>query len=473
MLKNTWKNASFSVSVLSLIGFLVSVFFLSSIPQPLDVKETLVGHLCFQFFCAIVFVHQFYKYPNKLNFWIGIGASIFASLLYLWMPAFFNDFYRYLWDGKMTLNGINPYLYFPWAVHNSQSLQTLSQVWYWDDMYYRWTHTIYPPVSQMVFAMAAWLKEDSTLALKSIFFIANLGSLFLGYKILKHLKKPLYLLFLLVLNPIFLFETLATAHTEALHVCFFLLTMYLLVLKRPILLGISFASLILIKLFPIVYFPILFLGVLFLTSVKQGLLFTLSTIATIIALYFPFTLGVPSELLFESYKAFNSNWVLSPGLFDFVWRYGFLGTEAGYESTKHVLQSATIGIWVILGLRFIDKSRKQKDTIIHHIFETLFWITMTLMIFSSVVFSWYTLWLLPFVLLTKYKCLVWTWTIMFVFQYLLIFYDGIEHTTYKYLSNGDITSSQIFIWVPILSVLLMPYLKQAYEKGTHILFKSS
>ncbi|MCB9798240.1 DUF2029 domain-containing protein [Candidatus Nomurabacteria bacterium] len=376
------------------------------------------------------------------------------------MPAFFNDFFRYLWDGKMTVNGINPYLYFPFAVHETPELAHLSNVWYWDIMYFRWTHAIYPPVSQIVFAMAALVKQDSTLVLKSLFFLFNCGSIFLGNQLLKQFQKPKTFLLLVALCPLFLFETLASAHTEAIHVFFLLLTLWFVTKNKPVWSGISLGALALVKFFPLVYFPFLFLH--FLSKQKNlrpPLLFSLAFAVTIVVLYYPFTLGVPSELLFESLSAFSQNWVLSPGLFDVIWTHLFNGTAQGYLLAKRTTTVITLLLWTLtffVSARYAKQCHKhlEKNTCL-----ALYAVTLILILFSSVIASWYILWILPFVLLIEKKWPVIIACVAFTLQYLLIYYDGEEHNTYKYLSNGDILGSQLFIWAPILLGLFWAYRK--------------
>ena len=67
-------------------------------------------------------------------------------------PLLSTDMYRYVWDGRVQLAGINPYRYLPVA----PALEFLR-----DDAVYPhinradYAHTIYPPAAQMIFALAA------------------------------------------------------------------------------------------------------------------------------------------------------------------------------------------------------------------------------------------------------------------------------------------------------------------------------
>ena len=52
------------------------------------------------------------KQQNNLPFLIGV--TILFRLVFLFsIPNLSQDFYRFIWDGRMLLEGMNPYLYLP------------------------------------------------------------------------------------------------------------------------------------------------------------------------------------------------------------------------------------------------------------------------------------------------------------------------------------------------------------------------
>lgn len=69
-------------------------------------------------------------------------------------PSLSDDAYRYLWDGRLLLNGVNPYLHIP---------ADSSLVRFHDELFrlqgYPTTHTIYPPGMQVLFAASVALAE--------------------------------------------------------------------------------------------------------------------------------------------------------------------------------------------------------------------------------------------------------------------------------------------------------------------------
>lgn len=108
---------------------------------------------------------------------LWIGAIAFRLTLLLSDPIEEIDLYRYVWDGAVSKAGVNPFRYAPHQVIGSSSTDTLP-----DDLarlvrlrdaspeltaILRRVHfgelpTIYPPVSQVVFAACSWLTPNDS-----------------------------------------------------------------------------------------------------------------------------------------------------------------------------------------------------------------------------------------------------------------------------------------------------------------------
>ncbi|HET9235464.1 MAG TPA: hypothetical protein VFP10_15130, partial [Candidatus Eisenbacteria bacterium] len=78
---------------------------------------------------------------------IWIGAVLFRALLVPATPALSDDVYRYIWDGRVLLDGINPYRYPPQAAELASLRDAL-----WTQINHPELETIYPPLLMLLFA---------------------------------------------------------------------------------------------------------------------------------------------------------------------------------------------------------------------------------------------------------------------------------------------------------------------------------
>ena len=85
--------------------------------------------------------------------WLVLGVAVAMRLLTLAAPPVLSsDVYRYVWDGRVQLPGINPYRYLPVADEPA---------FLRDDAVYphinraAYAHSVYPPAAQVIFALAA------------------------------------------------------------------------------------------------------------------------------------------------------------------------------------------------------------------------------------------------------------------------------------------------------------------------------
>ena len=85
--------------------------------------------------------------------WLVLGAAVAMRLLTLAAPPVLSsDIYRYVWDGRVQLAGINPYRYLPAA---DELAFLRDQAVYPHINRADYAHTVYPPAAQAIFAAAA------------------------------------------------------------------------------------------------------------------------------------------------------------------------------------------------------------------------------------------------------------------------------------------------------------------------------
>ena len=135
-------------------------------------------------------------------------------------PSLSDDAWRYLWDGRLLLNGLSPYGYVP-------ADSALSG--FHDELFalqgYPETNTIYPPVAQLIFASSVAIAEpfgnDPLLGYyvwKLFLIAAEMFALWLLLLLLKRLRLPLYGAALYAWHPLVVVEIAGQGHTDGLWV---------------------------------------------------------------------------------------------------------------------------------------------------------------------------------------------------------------------------------------------------------------
>lgn len=97
-----------------------------------------------------------------------VGAFVLRALLLPLPPGFSRDSWRYLWDARVTLHGVSPYVYSPalWKPLIDNVL--------FPRMRFRISPTIYPPGAQAVFLLSYLLAGSNLYVLKGIFLIFDM-----------------------------------------------------------------------------------------------------------------------------------------------------------------------------------------------------------------------------------------------------------------------------------------------------------
>ena len=177
-------------------------------------------------FTALFLLFLFLNKQN-LNWKLLIGASILFRIIFLFVtPNLSQDFYRFIWDGRMLLNGFNPYLFLPENyLDGSYQLPTQSETLLNGMGELNASHySNYPPLNQLCFVIAALFSKTSVLGSIIVFRIlmlsADLGIIYFGKKLLTNLNLNSKLIFLYLLNPFVIIELFGNLHFEGIMIFF-------------------------------------------------------------------------------------------------------------------------------------------------------------------------------------------------------------------------------------------------------------
>ncbi|WP_338196875.1 mannosyltransferase [Flagellimonas marinaquae] len=350
---------------------------------------------------------------EKWNYKFLLGIGILFRLVFLFAePNLSQDFYRFIWDGELIKNGINPYLYTPDQIMEQGEIAFTGI----NKLYAGMTdlnarhYSNYPPINQILFALSAVLGGGSVvgsmIVLRLIIILADLGMLFFGRKLLQNLNRANHLAFWYFLNPLVIIELTGNLHFEGVMLFFFIWAIYLLSKNKWLWASPIYAISIMVKLVPLIFLPILvkYLGL------KKSAIFYILVIAGCIMLLLPFYSSVFVDNYTETVGLWFSNFEFNASVYNVVKNIAVTYFEAKpWELIDTYGSYLKIAVLIIvLLLAFLRKNQS-----LDHVLSTMV-IALALYYFlSSTVHPWYVIFLLGFAIFTDYRFpLVWSCTII-------------------------------------------------------------
>jgi alpha-1,6-mannosyltransferase len=204
---------------------------------------------------------QITKHNLKFLTWI---AFIFRAIFILTIPNLSQDFYRFIWDGRMILEGFNPYLYTPESFISigefpiSQAQELYNGMGELNASHY----TNYPPINQLCFVIAGLFAGKSILGsvivMRLLIIAADFGTLYFGKQLLEKLNIPVYNIFWYILNPFIIIELTGNLHFEAVMIFFLVWSLYLLYSGKWKWAAVVFALSVSVKLIPLIFLPLFY-----------------------------------------------------------------------------------------------------------------------------------------------------------------------------------------------------------------------
>lgn len=399
---------------------------------------TLYAGLFFIFYKLI----QLYKHNLKLLTWIAFS---FRAVFILAIPNLSQDFYRFIWDGRMILEGFNPYLYTPkfFISINDFPISQAQELYQGMGSLSAEHYTNYPPLKQLCFAIANLFSGQSILnsviGLRLIIIAADFGTLYFGKKLLEKFKLPAHHIFWYILNPFIIIELTGNLHFEGVMIFFLVWSLYLLYSNRWKLAAVVFACSVSIKLIPLLFLPLLYQKL----GWKKSMGFY-----TIV--------GLITLLLFTPFytSQFIINYTETVGLwfqkFEFNASLYYIAREVGYlfrgynEIAIIGKYTAIIVFLFVIGMSIFRKNKSMSQVI------TVMLLALSFYYFTATtVHPWYLATLLFLSIFTNYKFpLVWTFIVI------------LSYLTYTNSDNTENLWIIAFEYIVVFTVFLLDLLKK-------------
>ncbi len=331
-----------------------------------------------------------------------LGAS--TRLVLLLVDSYTsNDVSRYLFDGRIALEGFDPYR----VAHDSSELVELKAQWAPPEEHAKYV-TLYPPLALVLFSFAASFGlSGAALVWKLMTTAASIATLILGTKVLKRADKLQHLP-LLALSPLLILEAGEGLHLDIFTAFAILAAVYFWQSKKLFLLGVSIAIGGLIKILPMAMLLPLFIVI---KTWRQRFIMAFSAVSVWLGVY------IASILL-----GFRP--VGSLAIFFEKWRSGspvFLWLEPHFGVFKLVVLLAILALVAYLTIAFLLwQSLKTKGTDSQKLLIVSLQAVMAIpLIVSPVIFPWYLLPLLAILALRpNLPLIVWSLAIPTLYEVL-------------------------------------------------------
>lgn len=364
---------------------------------------------------------------KDVKFWV-IASVLFRLSLLVAIPSLSDDFYRFIWDGRLIANGFHPFAELPgFYLQNDINIPGIDQSLY-NQLNSPEYFTIYPPFAQFIFWVSVWLSPQSILGsvvvMKSFIIAAEVGSILLLQKLLVRFNLNARNVLIYALNPLVILELTGNLHFEAFVIFFILLALYLLLHNKIGQAGIAFAVSIAAKLLPIIFLPLFLIRL----GLKRSLVFYGSVLVGSFILFFPL---LNSEILAgfnESFTLYFKSFEFNASIYYLVreygyWVYGYniiqtVGWKLGLISAVMMLLTA---LWPFKSfydsgeLKFEQRIYKFPDDMAT-VPLVMMWIMLMYFLFTTTLHPWYICTLLMFSVFTSYRFVV-IWSALIFLTY--------------------------------------------------------
>ncbi|NNE75459.1 MAG: mannosyltransferase [Pricia sp.] len=363
-------------------------------------------------FAALFFIYFKLIQFEKWNVKFLVGAGLLFRFTFLFAePNLSQDFYRFIWDGHLTINFINPYLEVPDTLIAQENLiiANASQLHSGMGGLSAQHYSNYPPLNQLLFAFAALVGGKSILGsivvMRTLIIAADIGIFYFGRKLLKYLNRSPHLIFWYFLNPLVIIELTGNLHFEGVMLFFFIWSIYLLSVKKWMWAAVPYAFSIAVKLVPLLFLPLFLKHFGF----KKSIPFYLIIASICILLFWPFYAPEFIANYIKTIGLWFSNFEFNAGFYNVVKNIAVDFNAKPWELIK-TYGTITQIVTVLVVLLFTFFRRNQQLSVM---FSSMLFILTIYYLMSATVHPWYIIFLIVLTLFTDYRfAIIWSATVV-------------------------------------------------------------
>ncbi len=402
---------------------------------------------------SALYVLALYKKAFDAQFPLVLGAAMLLRISLLFMtPNLTDDYFRYIWDGLLSTNGYNPYLSIP-----SQFIQGVPTVPGITNSLYTGLnsadyYTVYPPVCQLVFGLAAKIAGGNTLGniiiIRLIILVAEFGIIIFLNKLAGKLSWSPRAVAIYAFNPLVIIELTGNLHLEAVMLFFLVLSIYFLVINKQIYAGFGFGLAVGTKLLPLIFLPLLIKRL----GLVKSIIFYAIVGATLSVLFSPFYSADLIPDLFSGLSLYFQR-------FEFNASFYYIIRWIGYQFTGHNMISilglvlASITFLIIIAIAVTEKKVNWLS-----FFKSMLMCLTVYFLLATTVHPWYITSLLLVSLFTSYRYPI-VWSLAIILSYA-------AYRSVPYSENLWLVSVEYVILLSYMGYELYRHLHQSINNTT-------
>lgn len=389
------------------------------------------------------------------SFWVTKKTDeVDADLPYYWsmllrllllfsIPGLSDDVYRFIWDGRLIYNGLDPFAQLPPAYLNKGTGLTNELFGLLNSQAY---FTIYPPLNQAIFFLSVVFNPESEIwsivIIRVIILAFEFGNIRLIRKLLRHYGLPQKYGLLYALNPLVILELTGNLHFEGILIFFLLLSIWFYEQKRfyrsALFFGLSVAT----KFLPLIFLPLMMKKL----GLKNGIYYCLIVGAVIVLNFLPVWDSAIFQGTAESLELYFQKFEFNGSIYYLARWYGFEteGFNIIAKSGKWMALATLISITIY---SFLGKSKKLP--------ENMLWIWALYLLFATTVHPWYAIPLLALSVFSTKR-----------FPYLLTILIFITYSNY----GGEVFTERLWIVILEYSLVIILAIYEAFGQSIQKFF---
>jgi hypothetical protein len=357
-------------------------------------------------------------------------ALLFRLTLVPVAPVASDDVYRYVWDGRVTLHGFNPFLFAP----DDPRLAHLATADLPSRVNFPGMRTPYPALAQCVFLASNFALGPSIPGIKLLLVLADMAAIGLLHLLLRRLNKPSSAVLVYAWSPLPVLYFALDGHVDALAIPLFLAALWFVLDARIVRGMFALAGAALVKVYPLIAAPMVVPP-----RLRKGAFFT-SLIPFLVFGAVSWVGAGGHVVLFESINAFGVRWEFNGAAFTLL--YMMLGSNGA----AHLASAALIVCW-LAGVIFLRRPP----------LEAVFLAFVGFLFFSPVAHPWYFTWLAVLLVLR--------WSTA---TYALLALTALSNIiVYRYQRSGQWTDDPLIValeYIPFLFLIAREWVRGEFSR---------